>query len=432
MQAPSTVPILTQKEIVLISTDPSETNVDEILPRNKNTPKARDLFIPFLDDVLGKIEAHRRDRTIAPTIMRTPFNDVSSRSHLFIEIELKFPGGVTTTLTVVDMAGRESPVTLWERFFSIPMADGSPAEKLGVALENFRKHSAKLDDPSPKPAVLDPVLIQAIKEGMSRQQCFELLPAEVKTVLQDPGKKTQLNRKWQHFIASPTLRLAHWTACTALHEKVPPKDITEQSLGEGGKFNPYTPTDMKNILEDSFFINQTINELIYFIKTKAHTTTTTAEELFRPGQTLLERKTVKFRDSKDLSNNYRENVIFTSSDTTDIDSKLCARLEEKLDKPREGSKGKPTKFVMMCMLRQEWSVCKDIQDTLDFAAEIHDVGTRAPENPLAFAPGCPESDRDTDDVGRFCAQQPWEPPQVVEVPAMLVDEPQSLPSTVSP
>lgn len=73
-----------------------------------NNLRIEDLYV-----LTGIIDKYRIDRG---RIKRTPNNNVSSRSHLFFVFEISFKDGKTGYLTIVDMGGRESPVSIFNMF----------------------------------------------------------------------------------------------------------------------------------------------------------------------------------------------------------------------------------------------------------------------------------------------------------------------------
>lgn len=68
---------------------------------------------PELNDLVIKIDNHRREKG---RIKATPNNQNSSRSQLFLVFEIKFNDNITGHITFVDMAGRESPLDLYNLF----------------------------------------------------------------------------------------------------------------------------------------------------------------------------------------------------------------------------------------------------------------------------------------------------------------------------
>lgn len=93
-----------------------EFTKDESADFSKVTPDYIDtnnLRIEDLYVLTGIVDKYRIDRG---RIKRTPNNPVSSRSHLYFVFEISFKDGKTGYLTVVDMGGRESPVSIFNTF----------------------------------------------------------------------------------------------------------------------------------------------------------------------------------------------------------------------------------------------------------------------------------------------------------------------------
>ena len=72
------------------------------------------LEIDDLDLLVKKIDEYR---TNMGRIKETPNNKTSSRSHLYIMLDIEFSNGVIGHLTLIDMAGKESPLDIFTKFF---------------------------------------------------------------------------------------------------------------------------------------------------------------------------------------------------------------------------------------------------------------------------------------------------------------------------
>ena len=66
-----------------------------------------------INTLTGLLEKYRIERS---RIKKTPNNPVSSRSHLYAVFEITFDTGKVGYVTIVDTAGRESPVDIYNMF----------------------------------------------------------------------------------------------------------------------------------------------------------------------------------------------------------------------------------------------------------------------------------------------------------------------------
>jgi len=231
--------------------------------------------IPSFDDFkreLGKIEEKRiKEKRIKPTIN----NSQSSRSHLFVTIEIEYylsnsNKTVKGYITVVDMAGRESPYDIYNSSFDLSSSVG----KLSMA-----------------------DAVRALPAGLSKLN----INPELKK-LYDPLLKNE-----------QAMRLS-----------------------------------IIDSVRESFFINETMNHLVYYLQKK------------------IGINPVIFH--VDTYASYKENQFFTDPSVSKGETSvgiipIMREIENLVPKGKH-------KYVMMCTVRQEMKYCKDTVNTLSFASGI--------------------------------------------------------------
>jgi hypothetical protein len=227
-----------------------------------------DLGVEDLYKLTETIEAYRISQK---RIKKTPNNPVSSRSHLYMVFEIKFKSGTTGYVTVVDTAGRESPLDIFNTF-----------------IDSTKTKLASIMAPAP---------------------------------VGGEGAVAKSKRS----------------------------DIDQD----------YTPQHIFEVLKEGFYINETINHLVYFLnqknyrKTKVH---------LQPGD-----------PSKYSIANYYVNPVKEQQFINTVNNCLTIPIMNFLDSlsnKQKSSSYKPTKFIMMCMVRQEEKYCDQILETLEFAQNI--------------------------------------------------------------
>ena len=234
---------------------PSNLNLDNI--------KIEDLYI--LTDALEKY------RTELNRIKKTPNNPQSSRSHLYLVFEITFNTGKVGYVTIVDTAGRESPIDIYKTFFN--------TQKVSI------------------PTLLSP--------------------------------STRPDKIPNDFL-SPTL--------------------------EGG----YTPIHAYNVLKEGFYINETINHIVYFFNKKNYKEMQCKVQTTNPTDYNVSRCYIKpFKEEQEIDNT--NNCLMIP---------IMNFLDSLSNKNKQDTDYKPTKFIMMCMVRQEQRYCDQIAETLEFAGNV--------------------------------------------------------------
>jgi hypothetical protein len=112
-----TLKLITSKIHNLVNRLPSELNkfsIDESLNFNEyHNLNLNNITPENLYSLTNSITRYRLDHY---RIRKTPNNPVSSRTHLYIVFEIKFDTGKTGYITFIDMAGKESPLDIFDTF----------------------------------------------------------------------------------------------------------------------------------------------------------------------------------------------------------------------------------------------------------------------------------------------------------------------------
>ena len=200
-------------------------------------------------------------------IKKTPNNIESSRSTLYIVFTITFNNGITSNFTVIDTAGRESPIEIYEQFIDVQKAS--------------------------LPGIMSPsggqeLILKALKPEYSSE---------------------------------------------------------------------YTSDDVYKLLKTGFYINESLNHLIYFFNTKNDIHT----NVYAQSSSLAKYDTTKFYISPKSEND----------SIKEANNCLTIPIMKYLDNLNYRRKQyKPSKFIMICNVRQEPVYCKSTMATLEFAESI--------------------------------------------------------------
>ena len=225
------------------------------------------LKIKDINIIVDYIEKYRKERS---RIKKTPNNPVSSRSHLYMVYEITFDTGKIGYITIVDTAGRESPIDIYNIF-----------------IDNSSRNA-------------------------SLTSIFSL----------DTGK-----------------------------------GIVGSYLNK--KYLDYVPDNVYNILREGFYINETINHLIYFFNKKNYKKTT-----------------VKIQTNLDNYSNDRY-YVNPEEEEKGIDSlnnclmvPILKFLDTLSNKKAESDDFTPTKFITLVCVRKDKIFCSQIFGSMEFARRI--------------------------------------------------------------
>jgi predicted P-loop ATPase/GTPase len=215
-----------------------------------------------LDKLTAAIDSYRiSQKRIKPT----PNNPMSSRSHLFMVFEISFGTNNTGYITIVDTAGRESPVDIFNMYID--------SSKTSLA------------------SVMTPSLGEKLISQYKRN----------------------------------------------------PEDDTKTIL---------------SILKEGFYINETINHMIYFFQKKNFKTPKV--NLLKPDLEKYDVSGVFIDPRAEEKSINSANACLTIPVLKYLDNITKAKLTDY----------KPTKFIMMCNVRQEERYCEQTMATLKFAESI--------------------------------------------------------------
>jgi hypothetical protein len=229
-----------------------------------NNLKIEDIY--SLTDI---IENYRKNNN---RIKTTPNNPVSSRSHLYLVFEIEFKNGKTGYITIVDMAGKESPLDLYNTF-----------------IDTTKTKLASIMAPAPV------------------------------------GGEEKI---------SATMR----------------QDLVDS----------YSPKSVFEILKESFYINESINHLIYYFNKKNYRQYPVALQ----SQNSEKYDTLKYY----IKPEEEEKTINTSNNCLMIP--ILKFLENLSNKNKKEDEWLPTKFITICNIRQEELYCEQTFKTLEFAQSI--------------------------------------------------------------
>jgi hypothetical protein len=313
-------------------------------------------------------------RTIDERIKATPNNKVSSRSHLFITIEIKVNDEIGY-LTLVDMAGIESPLDI--SFNIVPNIDTAQIFYNEKMIKNFFTESQRnnqinkinnnlsfIESLNYKKLISYYKKLRIYYHDITKNNKYENCDGVCKEIaeiikknksyfdetnLKDTfkyiknsirKKGNNLNNKWENIENSNT-----------------------QSIEIDGI--KYDYKNFSTLIKESVFINESINHLSFFFKNKKN-----------PKYKLL------LNDM--IIKNSKKNGTFKLEVDTYLSNKFIYNPEKDSDKigmipilkelENLGNKNnsKPSKFIMLALIRPDSNIkyCSGSETTLEFAREI--------------------------------------------------------------
>lgn len=212
------------------------------------------------------IEKYRKNHS---RIKKTPNNPVSSRSHLYMVYEITFESGKTGYITVVDTAGRERPIDIYNMFI-------------------------------------------------------------------DTSRRISLTT-----LLGPTGGV----------------DVVKQHMKP--EYASYDPQDVFEILNEGFYINETINHLIYFFNKKKYSATKVLS------QTSLE----SYNSDKYYVNPRTEEDSISGANNC-LMIPILKFLDVLSTKRQSEDDYKPTKYICIVCIRKDASSCSQVFGSLEFASRI--------------------------------------------------------------
>jgi hypothetical protein len=223
-----------------------------------------------IDDLYGLTAAIDTYRIQKGRIKRTPNNPVSSRSHLYFVFEIQLEKGKTGYVTIVDTAGRESPIDIYETF-------------------------------------------------------IDTSKTQLGSIMAPSGGENLIGK---------TMR----------------PEIKEK----------YTPKEILEVLREGFYINESINHLVYFFNVKNYKKTDVYLQSTNPEKYNVSRFYVKPSDE--------EKIISDVNNCLTVP--IMKFLDSLADKNRPDAEWRPTKFITILAVRQENKYCDQTFSTLEFAQSV--------------------------------------------------------------
>ena len=236
----------------------------------KGVPSSLNLENLSVEDLYALTDVIEQYRIQQKRIKQTPNNPVSSRSHLYFVFEVTFDTGKTGYVTIVDTAGRESPIDIYNTF-----------------IETGKTQLASIMSP----AGGEPLIEKTKREGLE-----------------------------------PT----------------------------------YTPRHIFEVLKEGFYINESINHLVYFFNKKNYKTMKTPPQASDPSKYSKDKFYISPISESQSINNAKNCLTIP----------IMKFLDTLSNKNKSSQDYKPTKFIMMCMVRQEERYCDQIFETLEFAQNV--------------------------------------------------------------
>lgn len=323
----------------IIKNDGKKTTLDECFNEknkiifSKNSP----LDTNNLNIILNKINNNRVNSSKA-RIKTTINNPESSRSHLFIVLEIVNNKNEKGFLTICDMAGREDPLDIFSKYCQVKKPSKNSVD--------YVKYN------------------------------FDTL---INTNLNVLGKQELLNN-FSSYARSikDLLKLFYF------------KDIKLSSFPKFPIFSQIKENDQINyaanflyIIKEGLFINETINHLKYYFAYQIDPSKKYKDIVFQPGifsQKPIYKILPKTDDNPDGLSLYKTDNVFNDPsiefnnvlNKTNNDKNTKVHMIEILDKLKNLTQesSKPTKFIMLCCVRQEKNYCEDIKKTLEFVKSI--------------------------------------------------------------
>ena len=237
------------------------------------------ISIESLNNLTSAIEKYRISQK---RIKKTPNNPVSSRSHLYIVFEITFETGKIGYVTIVDTAGRESPVDIYNLFIEPKDRGNGKISKTNIT------------------TILGPTGGVGVVENYMKE-----------SLRQD-----------------------------------------------------YSANDIYNILKEGFYINETINHLIYFFNKKNYKKPKVNKQM-----SLDNYSTSKYYvDPRD-----EERQVEDPSQQDTVNNALTIPIMNYLDnlsKNNASDEFTPTKFICIVCVRTEEKYCSQVFSTLKFAQDV--------------------------------------------------------------
>jgi hypothetical protein len=261
--------------------------------------KLQNMTVDQINTLTAALEEYRIEKK---RIKETPNNPVSSRSHLYIVFEITFEDKTKGYVTIVDTAGRESPTGIFESYIDTSQYPLTKLEHIITSKGNeFQAYNTILDK---------------MKET-EKEKLLEKAPKLEDITFQKDEKMAIAKYKW-----------------SAENQRLLPavKDIYE-------------------IFKEGFYINETINHLMYYFDRKN----------FKPIPPKFDWQSTEIKDYKDSKyyvNPSSEEKNMLEKDKNCLMIPILNKLDQ-LNKSLNNTSYKPTKFITMVCVRQDIPLKKD-------------------------------------------------------------------------
>jgi hypothetical protein len=251
-----------------------DLSIDETAEFEKRIPSFINIKSLRVEDLYSLTDTIDKYRTDKQRIKQTPNNPSSSRSHLYLVFEIEFQSGKRGFVTIVDTAGRESPLDIFNTFI----------DTTNTSL----------------PSVMAPPPVGGVS------------------------------------------------------------NITKNLKPEFKEM--YTPEQVFNILNEGFYINETINHLVFYFNLKNGKTIET------PKQKVDKRYNVVYK----IQNYFVQPQEESNSIDGNNNSLMIPILKflDNLSAKQKDQDWKPTKFITICCVRQESRYCDQTMETIQFAQNV--------------------------------------------------------------
>ena len=279
----------------------------QILPKLQETIDFNNMVPEDVHLLTSELNIYRKEKN---RIKFTPNNPQSSRSHLFVMFDFVYPSGKTGTLILIDMGGRESTIDILNMF---------------------------LEKPKDRPWQLPSMIMGAQIDGYIKRQEFKVTSDELSWKFNKDTYNT-----------NPTFKRE--------------MDNYVKNLNNINVYDPRTKNfpGVNDLLKESIFINETINQVIYFFneiigKPNTMKTVDFGNVNTGTGVKIYNESDLLIGPPKNKRKNYHEKIgMYTALE-------YLQNMEKQ---------GKPTKYVMMVHIRNEDKYCNATLESLRFAQDI--------------------------------------------------------------
>lgn len=307
----------------------------------------------ILDDI-------SRIRTNSLRIKKTPNNDTSSRSHLYIIFKIQFQN-FYSYITIIDMAGRENPADILNMYFDFEEKENKNCN-MSTALwmktkftgynQNFNTYCKKIKDDYNDTSIDH--IKKIFEEGFYINESINHLKYFLKIKM---GQKLILENYWNDIIAK-------YNSIMNESSKDPNKLKQSQKLRQ-------MLIKYANVKELKNFKNQyNQTEIIVYL-----------DNTLLPKSTQFIKKVIEMKTYNPQQYLYDPSTgsqwlpsPLSEPDPNSIPLCLTGKILKYLNnlKGNLGDENKPTKFIMICNIRrdQEARFCGSIKETMEFAKEI--------------------------------------------------------------